>query len=519
MEEQLDFRVFDEAGNWKLRFTGLAKGWTYSLTSMENQDRTVQAVADESGTARFLQEQLLKLFGNERPRNEGLGRYALRAEKNSMEAYAGEVYFEYALSYGPASVRTAAELGSMELEGEYVLMNDITLESEWQPIGPFSTSDGEIGAEGFSRGFRGTLDGNGKTISALASSGSANQALGLFGLLVCSGERTQVQDLTIMLATDPAEDTKVLEGASFVGALAGIAYQYSKSDEDTPPCVRNVLVKGTGGIASTGGSEKLEYLLEDALGNQQSRSLSVSSEAGGVLGILIGAKVQELTASIPVSSSSDSSSASSYAGGLVGYNDQGTISDSYGSGAVSSSSYSSSYAGGLWGVITREPSAAVMAPGLFPPPPPPSPPMRADWWGIMTREPSATVIAPEMFPPTPPTPPPMRADWWGVITREPSAAVMAPGLFPPPPPPPPMRADWWGSNDQGTISSSYGSGDVSSDSSSSSRYSYAGGLVGYNDQGTISSSYGSGDVSSSSPPPPPPPPTPSPPPMRADWWV
>ena len=129
--------------------------------------------------------------------------------------------------------------------------------------------------------------------------------------------------------------------------------------------------------------------------------------------------------------SSSSSSSNSYAGGLVGYNNGGSITNSYATGKVSSSSSSSySVAGGLVGING----------------------------GTITNS-YAT----------------------GKVSSSSSSSInsVAGGLV--------------GYDNGGSITNSYATGKVSSSSSSSSN-SYAGGLVGYNLEGGITNSYATGDA-------------------------
>ena len=99
---------------------------------------------------------------------------------------------------------------------------------------------------------------------------------------------------------------------------------------------------------------------------------------------------------------------------------------------------------------------------------------------------STTAMQQEMFPP-PAQAKSIVAGLWG-ITTGPSATAMQQEMFPPPAPPPPLFfppivAGLTGNN-EGTISNSYATGNVSVNSSANFFY---GGLVG-NNEGTISGS-------------------------------
>ena len=108
-------------------------------------------------------------------------------------------------SVAPCLVTTELQLAAINdgLALHYRLANDITLSAPWAPIAEF-TAPG-------SRGFSGSLDGNGNTISGLQTVDADAIAVGLFG--ITSGAVIQELRLASVNVT----------GAAVVGALAGVA--------------------------------------------------------------------------------------------------------------------------------------------------------------------------------------------------------------------------------------------------------------------------------------------------------
>ena len=162
-------------------------------------------------------------------------------------------------------------------------------------------------------------------------------------------------------------------------------------------------------------------------------NISASGQTFGGLFGYTGSQAEISHIGLTNSSVTVTSSASysySYGGGLVGYNYQGTVSNSYATGEVTASSGYISYGGGLVGYNYR---------------------------GTVSNS-YAT----------------------GEMTSSDSAAYSYGGGL-------------VGYNYQGTVSNSYATGEVTTTTSADASHSYGGGLVGYGN-GTISNSYATGEV-------------------------
>jgi len=77
------------------------------------------------------------------------------------------------MSYSQTEIRTEAQLRNIagNLQGNYILMNDIVLSSEWLPVGSRETP------------FKGLFDGNGHVISNLRIKDPDGNQIGLFGVV------------------------------------------------------------------------------------------------------------------------------------------------------------------------------------------------------------------------------------------------------------------------------------------------------------------------------------------------
>ena len=150
--------------------------------------------------------------------------------------------------------------------------------------------------------------------------------------------------------------------------------------------------------------------------------------AGGLVGYNSGGSILNSYATGNVSATSSYSNA--FAGGLVGYNDSGSITNSYAAGNVSATAYRYAYAGGLAG---------------------------SNWGSITNSYAAGTVSATSTY---------YSAYAGGLVGRN-----------------------------SGSITNSYATGNVRA---TADRSAYAGGLVGDNDGGGITNSYATGNVSASS---------------------
>ena len=164
-------------------------------------------------------------------------------------------------------------------------------------------------------------------------------------------------------------------------------------------------------------------------------------DAGGLVGYNDGGSITNSYATGNVSATSTSiPTYSAYAGGLVGYNNSGDITNSYATGNVSATSTDSAYAGGLVGENLGDITNSYAAGDV-----------------------SATVTY--------------------------SSTSTSPGAY---------AGGLVGYNYYGGITNSYATGNVSATSTSTSTSAYAGGLVGRNGGGSITNSYATGNVSATS---------------------
>ena len=160
------------------------------------------------------------------------------------------------------------------------------------------------------------------------------------------------------------------------------------------------------------------------------------------------------------------SSSHSYGGGLVGYNNRGTISNSYATGAVeafTSSTYAvSSYSGGLVGYNNHGTISNSYATGAVESS---SPTYRTYGGGLVGYNNHGTI-----------------SNSYATGAVEVSSTAFR------------TYGGGLAGYNKGTISNSYATGAVEVSSTSFS-YAHGGGLVGYNNQGTINNSYATGTVS------------------------
>lgn len=185
-----------------------------------------------------------------------------------------------------------------DLTGCYVLMADISISgyylssgTEAEGWGPLGTSSGNP--------FTGTFEGNGHTISGLAINRSANYQ-GLFGYISSTGI---VKDLSV---------SGTVNGLQYVGGLAG------SNEGKITNCSSNVII----GTAPTKSVAPSNYSFGGLVG-QNYGTITGCHSTGAVYGSV------------------------DYVGGLIGYNNGGTIVNSYSTGNVNGGTYN--YVGGLVG--------------------------------------------------------------------------------------------------------------------------------------------------------------------------
>lgn len=199
------------------------------------------------------------------------------------------------------------------------LDTDLTLTGEWTPIGTESQP------------YTGTFDGNGKTITGLAVTGS-DQYAGLFGHIGSGGT---VKNVTL-------KDVKIESNHSSgnVGGVAGWSYGN----------IEYCSVSGSVSSNSTAGGV-VGYQSDGAItGCNSSATVKGMVRAGGVAGATnSGASLTGCYATGSVSVENNTTSAA-YAGGVVGSNgESSTLTACYATGSVTGSGSGTIYTGGVTG--------------------------------------------------------------------------------------------------------------------------------------------------------------------------
>ena len=214
------------------------------------------------------------------------------------------------------------------------LMNDINLssvcgeslngETSWNPIGSFSNS------------YKGTFDGNGKTISGLYIGTTANNQ-GLFGYVGTGGT---VKDLTVSGTVSGSYNVGGVVGYNNGGTVTGCIFSGSGSvsGKNYVGGVVGYNYSGTvtGCIFSGSGSVSGEWYVGGIAGRNngtvkncyntgQVNGSADSNDVGGVVGLNHG--------TVENCYNTGSVSGKNYVGGVVGYNNGGSVTNSYNTGA------------------------------------------------------------------------------------------------------------------------------------------------------------------------------------------
>ena len=210
-----------------------------------------------------------------------------------------------AIAQGYTVIKTAQDLDNIrnDLDGKYILMNDIDLSSysNWDPIGDYDS-----GAS-----FTGLLDGNGYTISNLTINRPDEDGVGLFVLI---GVHT---DSYVGRVQNLGFENANITGAKSVGPLAGFSAGTITNCYATGSITGN---NQTGGLIGAMGNGLVSdcYAKSDVDGYEKT---------GGLTGIVNMGTVTN-------SFSTGDVNGYNYTGGLVGRNLSGTISNSYAKGDV-----------------------------------------------------------------------------------------------------------------------------------------------------------------------------------------
>jgi len=237
------------------------------------------------------------------------------------------------LPKGAIAIETEADLRAIPkgATGHYVLMNDITLTKEWEPI----------------EDFQGTFDGQGYSINNLYILKNSNkQYAGLFGEVK---RGTTIKNVTVNIGVQGISAV-ASEYYAYAGGLVGygsnatITNCYVTGNVSATSTSFNRFTYAGGLVGSFSGSITNCY----ATGNVSATSAAVNNatRAGGLIGACVGT-ITNCYATSNVSAVS--SSYVSYAGGLIGYGSNSTITNCYATGNVSGKGEPSAYVGGLIG--------------------------------------------------------------------------------------------------------------------------------------------------------------------------
>lgn len=214
----------------------------------------------------------------------------------------------------PYQIKTAVQLNAVRnfLDANFILMNDVTLESEWTPIGDYTHQ------------FTGSFDGQNFVIKNLYINKPTADWLGLFG-------RTSVSSAISNLGLSNVD----IQGSWLVGGIAG------ENNGSITNCYSSGTIYGYAYIGGLVGKNGGTISISHASGTVT----ATSSSGGGLVG------QNNEPASISDSYASGLVNGDSYLGGLVGENYKATISNSYSTADVEGVA-STSYLGGLVGMFS-----------------------------------------------------------------------------------------------------------------------------------------------------------------------
>jgi hypothetical protein len=261
----------------------------------------------------------------------------------------------------PFQITTAAGLTAKmqdanNLDKHFKLMNNITLTSPWTPVGTWTAP------------FRGTLDGNGKTVtfgSSLSWRVAGTDAYaGLFGVIDRASEPGSapapvpvVKNLTIT-GTVTLSDTTA-NRFIYAGALAGYVktghIEHITADVDlsvSADSLSSLYVGGIAGVYETSTDDSYMISSSCNTGDISASATNVQERvsAGGIVGWNSGGMIPfsyssgNISAVIP----SGTPAGDAYAGGIAG-GSSGMINRTYSNGTVSAAANSDAYAGGIAG--------------------------------------------------------------------------------------------------------------------------------------------------------------------------
>lgn len=227
-----------------------------------------------------------------------------------------------AIAQGYTVIKTEDDLKAMadNLSGKYILMNDITLTSNWTPIGSYANNGN------FYNAFRGQFNGNGCTISNVNvdTTSDTTHATGFFACIY--GSSAKVENVNL-------KNVDIKGGGSYTGGLVGLIRNDSR--------ISNCSVSGdVSGKSSTGGLAGENSYSATITSSYATGSVSGNNNTGGLIGGN-SSTVTDCYATGKVTGTGNGT------GGLVGYNNfYAVVKNCYATGSVTSTNR---YTGGLVG--------------------------------------------------------------------------------------------------------------------------------------------------------------------------
>lgn len=159
---------------------------------------------------------------------------------------------------GYTAITNEAELRAIagDMDGKYILMNDITLSADWTPLGLGDSQAREV-EEFTGTAFTGVLDGNGKTITGMSCTLPSYIMVGMF-----AQNKGVIRNLTLKDAD--------INGRTWVGGFAGV----------NSGVIENCTVTGSTVAGREGSAPAQEY---NYVGGSQIGGLAGWNQSGGAI--------------------------------------------------------------------------------------------------------------------------------------------------------------------------------------------------------------------------------------------
>ena len=159
---------------------------------------------------------------------------------------------------GYTAITNEAELRAIagDMDGKYILMNDITLSADWTPLGLGDSQAREV-EEFTGTAFTGVLDGNGKTITGMSCTLPSYIMVGMF-----AQNKGVIRNLTLKDAD--------INGRTWVGGFAGV----------NSGVIENCTVTGSMVAGREGSAPAQEY---NYVGGSQIGGLAGWNQSGGAI--------------------------------------------------------------------------------------------------------------------------------------------------------------------------------------------------------------------------------------------